>query len=186
MGNFDTQVLRTNGPALSLPFTGATGVGADKNAYYGVSGAAFINYPLDGTPNPKGGDEIVGLVQYGYYDGGLRGTYAAPTNFGTYPLVLKQTNFLVEGGYYNHGLHFSIFGKYEVRKISEDYDLAFRQTAPFPSQSWAAGGIKYYVAFPSNFMNFAIQYERVNNTDAPNSEQRGTNNITFQMQTLLF
>jgi hypothetical protein len=186
MGNFDTQVLRTNAPAMNLPFTGTTGVGADKNAYYGVSGAAFINYPLDGTPNPKGGDEIVGLVQYGYYDGGLRGSYADPTNFGTYPLVLKQTNFLAEVGYYNHGLHFSIFSKYEVRKISEEYDLAFRQSAPIPSQWWAAGGIKYYVAFPSNFMSFAIQYERVNNTDAPNDQQRGTNNITFQMQTLLY
>ena len=185
MGNFDTQVFRTNAPATA-PFAGATGVGADKNAYYGVSAAAFINYPLGGAPNPKGGDEIVGLVQYGYYDGGFRGTYAAPINFGTYPAVLKQTNFLVEGGYYNHGLHFSIFGKYEVRKISEDFDLAFRQSLGSPSQWWAAGGIKYYLAFPSNFMNFAIQYERVNNTDAPASEQRGTNNITFQMQTLLY
>ena len=150
MGNFDTQVFRTNAPATT-PFTGATGVGADKNAYYGVSGAAFINYPLDGTPNPKGGDEIVGLVQYGYYDGGFRGTYGAPTNFGTYPLV-----------------------------------LTFRQSLGSPSQWWAAGGIKYYLAFPSNVMNVAIQYERVNNTDAPASEQRGTNNITFQMQTLLY
>src|SRR5262249_55049098 len=70
-------------------------------------------------------------------------------------------------------------------------DLAFRQSPPAafpfaPSQWWAAGGIKYYLAFPSAFMNFAIQYERVNNTDAPGGEQRGTNNITFQMQTLLF
>src|SRR5215472_16758932 len=136
MGNFDTQVFRTDAPATA-PFTGVTGVGADKNAYYGVSAAAFINYPLDGKPNPRGGDEIVGLVQYGYYDGGLRGTYLAPTNFGTYPAVLKQTNFLVEGGYYNHGLHFSIFGKYEMRKISDDYDIAFRQVAPIPSQWWA-------------------------------------------------
>src|SRR5215472_2758670 len=182
MANFDTQVLRTDSPAAGA--AAPIGVGADKNAYYGVSGAAFINYPLDGKSNPRGGDEIVGLVQYGYYDGGLR--LGASPNFGSYPGVLKQTNFLVEGGYYNHGLHFSIFGKYEVRKISEDFDLAVRQTLAFPSQWWAAGGIKYYVAFPSNFMNFALQYERVNNTDAPADQQRGTNNITFQMQTLLY
>ena len=188
MGNFDTQVLRTNAPALApFPATPATGVGADKNAYYGFSGAAFINYPLNG-PNPKGGDEIVGLLQFGYYDGGLRGSYdpATATNFGSYPLVLKQTNFLAEAGYYNHGLHFSFFGKFEARKNSEEYDITVRQTAPVPSQWWAAVGLKYYVAFPSNFMNFGLQYERINNFDAPNNQQKGTHNITFQMQTLLY
>jgi len=186
MGNFDYQVFRTNAPAAP-PFTAGTGVGADKNAYVGVSGAAFINYPLNG-PNPRGGDEIVGLLQFGYYDGGVRGTYdaATATNFGTYPLVLKQTDFLAEAGYYNHGLRLSFFGKFEARKISEDYDVAFRQVAPLPSQWWAAAGLKYYVAFPSNFMNFALQYERVNNFDAPSSQQKGTHNITFQMQTLLY
>ncbi len=186
MGNFDYQVFRTNAPAAS-PFPAGTGVGADKNAYVGVSGAAFINYPLNG-PNPRGGDEIVGLLQFGYYDGGVRGSYdpATATNFGTYPLVLKQTDFLAEAGYYNHGLRLSFFGKFEMRKVSEDYDIAFRQTAPLPSQWWAAAGLKYYVAFPSNFMNFALQYERVNNMDAPGSQQKGTHNITFQMQTLLY
>jgi hypothetical protein len=186
MGNYDTQVFRTNAPG-NAPFNTAATVGADKTAYQGVSGAAFINYPLNG-PNPRGGDEIVGLVQFGYYDGGFRGTPAAPTNFGTYPLVLKQTNLLVEAGYYNHGLHLSFFGKFEARKVSEDYDQAFRQApGPFsPSQWWAAAGLKYYVAFPSNFMNFALQYERTNFTDAPNTEQKGTHNITFQMQTLLY
>jgi hypothetical protein len=186
MGNFDYQVFRTNAPAAG-PFTGAAGVGADKNAYTGISGAAFINLPLAG-PNPKGGDEIVGLLQFGYYDGGLRGTYDPTTvmNFGTYPLVLKQTDYLAEAGYYNHGLHLSFFGKFEMRKISDDYDVAFRQVAPVPSQWWAAAGLKYYVAFPSNFMNFALQYERVNNMDAPSSQQKGTHNITFQMQTLLY
>ena len=164
-----------------------SGVGADKNAYYGFSGAAFINYPLNG-PNPKGGDELVGLLQFGYYDGGLRGSYdpATATNFGSYPLVLKQTNFLAEAGYYNHGLHFSFFGKFEARKNSEEYDITVRQTAPVPSQWWAAVGLKYYVAFPSNFMNFGLQYERINNFDAPNNQQKGTHNITFQMQTLLY
>jgi len=191
MANFDTQVLRTDGPTAGA--AAPTGVGVDKNAYYGISGAAFINYLMDVKPNPRGGDEIVGLLQFGYYDGGFRNNPAAPTNPGSYPAVLKQTNFLGEVGYYNHGLHFSIFSKFEARKISEDYAQDFRQAlgtgalaALAPSQWWAAGGIKYYVAFPSNFMNFALQYERINNFDVPNDQQKGTHNITFQMQTLLY
>jgi hypothetical protein len=103
-------------------------------------------------------------------------------------LILKQTNYLAEAGYYNHGLRFSVFGKFEMRKISDDYALDFRQALPAifaPSQVWIAGGVKYYVG-PANFMNFTLQYERVNNTDAPSSEQKGTNNIAFQMQTVLY
>ncbi|TMB26984.1 MAG: hypothetical protein E6J62_20000 [Deltaproteobacteria bacterium] len=165
-----------------------TFVGASKNAYYGVSGAAFINLPLSGTPSPRGGDEIVALVQVGYYDGGFRGTLTAPTNAGTYFAVLKQTNYLAEAAYYNHAGHFSIFGKYEQRKISGDYALAFRQALPAtisPSQTWIAGGLKYYVA-PFNLFNFALQYERINNDDAPGTQQGGTNNVTFQMQMILY
>ncbi len=184
MGNGDYQVLRKALPATT-PFAGTTGAGSDKNPYYGVSGAVFINYPLSGSPSPRGGDELVGLLQFGYYDGGLRGTLLAPTNFGSYPLVLKQTNYLAEAGYYNHGARFSVFGKWEFRKISEIYSLAFRQGAPIPSQMWIAGGVKYYVG-PVNFMNFALQYERVQNTDAPDTQQKGTHNITFQMQTILY
>jgi len=187
--NFDYQQFRKAGPATT-PFAVTAGANVDKNAYYGFSGAAFINLPLAGTPNPRGGDEIVGLLQFGYYDGGLRGAITAPTNFGTYPLILKQTNYLAEAGYYNQAGHFSVFGKWEKRKISEDYPLAFRQAiatgaAPAPSQSWYAAGLKYYVA-PANFMNFTLQYERVQNDDAPGTAQSGTNNITFQMQTILY
>jgi hypothetical protein len=182
MANFDYQAFRKGGASL---FTGNPGAGADKNAYYGFSGAAFINYPLEGKANPRGGDELVGLFQFGYYDGGLRvdSTTGVPTNFGTYPAVLKQTNFLAEAGYYNHSLHMSFFGKFETRKINSDFPQAVR--APL-SQTWIAGGVKYYVAFPANFMNFALQYEHVNNDDAPDTQQKGTNNITFQMQTLLY
>jgi len=187
MGNFDYQILRNQDPSL-LPAPLPTFVGASKNAYYGVSGAAFINLPLSGTPSPRGGDEIVALVQVGYYDGGFRGTLTAPTNAGTYFAVLKQTNYLAEAAYYNHAGHFSIFGKYEQRKISGDYALAFRQALPAtisPSQTWIAGGLKYYVA-PFNLFNFALQYERINNDDAPGTQQGGTNNVTFQMQMILY
>jgi hypothetical protein len=177
MGNFDYQAFRKNAPPAA---------GTDKNAYYGLGGAVFLNYPLSGSPSSKGGDEIVGLVQIGYYDGGFRqGPTGLTTNAGTYGAVLKQINYLAEAGYYNHSAKFSVFGKFERRKISEDYLLAFRQAFPVPSQTWIAAGVKYYVA-PFNFMNFALQYERVNNDDAPGTQQGGTNNITFQMQTILY
>jgi hypothetical protein len=35
-------------------------------------------------------------------------------------------------------------------------------------------------------MNFALQYERINWDDAPSTQQGGTNNLVFQMQTLLY
>jgi hypothetical protein len=185
MGNFDYQIFRKNAPGLPVP--GGTvnqPAGTDKNAYYGISGAVFLNYPLSGSPSPKGGDEIVGLLQFGYYDGGFRqdATTGAPTNAGTYPSVLKQTDYLAEAGYYNHGSRFSVFGKFEKRKISDDYVAPLKIAS---NQTWIAGGVKYYVG-PFNFMNFALQYERIINGDAPGTQQGGTNNITFQMQTLLY
>jgi hypothetical protein len=184
MGNFDYQVLRTDAPGFPAPGTAAIPpAGTSKNPYYGISGAVFLNYPLSGQGNPKGGDEIVGLLQFGYYDGGLRTTAAgATTDPGTYPNVLKQTNYLAEAGYYNHGSHFSVFGKFEKRKVSDDYIAALRAAS---NQTWIAGGVKYYVA-PFNLMNFALQYERIINDDAPGGQQGGTNNLTFQMQTFLY
>jgi hypothetical protein len=172
MANFDYQTLRKAFPPAA---------GVDKNAYYGVSGAAFINYPLSGSPSPRGGDEIVGLLQFGYYDGGAR--MGATPNPGSYPAIPKQTNYLAELGYYNHAGRFSVFGKVEARKISDDYDL-LAVRAP-GNQLWMAGGVKYYVG-PANFMNFGLQYERVQNYDAPSTQQKGTHNITFQMQTVLY
>ena len=106
----------------------------------------------------------------------------------SYPAVLKQTNYLAEAGYYNHAGHFSVFGKYERRKLSDDYPLTFRQNLPAtlaPSQTWIAFGLKYYVA-PFNFMNFGLQYERINNNDAPSTQPGGINTLTFQMQTILY
>ena len=78
-----------------------------------------------------------------------------------YPNVLKQTNYLAEAAYYNHGGRFSIFGKYEMRKISDEYSGALQAGQ---NQYWAAGGIKYYLA-PFNLYNFALQYERNQFTD---------------------
>jgi len=187
MVNGDYQILRKAGPGLPAPGSAANqvaAIGKDKNAYWGASGAIFLNYPING-PNPKGGDEIVGLLQFGYYDGGFRQNTISPfaiTNAGTYPNVLQQNNYLAEAGYYNHGSHFSVFGKFEKRKISDDYIAALRAAS---NQTWIAGGVKYYVA-PFNLMNFALQYERIINDDAPSGQQGGTNNLTFQMQTFLY
>jgi hypothetical protein len=190
MGNFDYQILRTDAPGFPAALLGSTTVpaaGTSKNAYYGLSGAAFINYPLSGTPQRTGGDELVGLLQFGYYDGGLTTTSAGVvTNPGTYPNVLKQFNYLGEAGYYNHAGHFSIFGKFEGRKISGDYPGPVQAAN---NQYWLAFGAKYYVA-PFNLLNFALQYERNQFTDANKAttqpQQAGTNSVTFQMQLLLY
>ena len=188
MVNADYQIFRKNAPGLPVPGGTANQVaatGQDKNAYYGLSGAVFLNFPLSGTPSPRGGDEIVGLLQFGYYDGGFRQNSTTPfavTNAGTYPNVLKQTDYLAELGYYNHTGHFSVFGQFEKRMISDDYPAALKIAS---NQTWIASGVKYYVG-PFNFMNFALQYERIINNDAPSAQQGGTNNLTFQMQTLLY
>ena len=172
MGNFDYQILRNQDPPAP---------GSSKNPYYGLSAAAFINFPLAGA-NPRGGDELVGLLQVGFYDGGVRGTPSATNFTGTYSNVLKQWNYLAEGAYYNKNLQFSIFGKFEMRKISNMYSTAVQGAN---NQIWVAGGLKYYVA-PANLFNFALQYERVQFPDAPATAQGGTNNLTFQMQTFLY
>ena len=189
MGNFDYQVLRTDAPGFPAALLGSTTVppaGTSKNAYYGLSGAAFINYPLSGTPNRMGGDELVATVQLGFYDGGLSTTAAgAVTNPGTYPNTLKQFNYLAEAGYYNNAGRFSIFGKFEGRKISGDYPGAVQAAN---NQYWLAFGAKYYVA-PFNLLNFALQYERNHFTDtdkSPTPQQSSTNSVTFQMQLLLY
>ena len=189
MGNFDYQVLRTDAPGFPAALLGSTTVppaGTSKNAYYGLSGAAFINYPLSGTPNRAGGDELVGLLQFGFYDGGLTTTPAGVvTNPGTYPNVLKQFNYLAEAGYYNHSGRFSLFGKFEGRKISGDYPGAVQAAN---NQYWLAFGAKYYLA-PFNLLNFALQYERNHFTDtdkSPTPQQSSTNSVTFQMQLLLY
>jgi hypothetical protein len=181
MLNADYQILRNQDP-VALSGTAASGVGLSKNPYYGISGAVFMNLPLSATPTPRGGDEFVALLQFGYYDGGAR--LAPAANPGTYPNVLKQTNYLAEAAYYNHGGHFSIFGKFEMRKISDDFPAALQATQ---NQLWAAGGVKYYVA-PFNLYNFALQYERNNffDSDKIPNQQSGTNAVTFQMQLILY
>jgi hypothetical protein len=174
MGNFDYQVLRKDGPPAP---------GTDKNPYYGICGSVFINYPLSGTPNRLGGDELAAVLTVGYYDGGFtQSATGVTTNPGTYSNVLKQTNYLAEAAYYNNSAKFSVFGKFEKRKVSSDY-VAPVQAAS--NQTWIAGGLKYYFA-PANLMNFALQYERINNDDAPTGQQSGTHNLTLAFQTILY
>ena len=153
---------------------------SDKDPYMGFSAATFINYPLGGAADPKkGGDELVGLLQFGYYDGGG----AEPPNPGTYPNVLKQTNYLAEGAYYNRDLKFSVFGKFEMRKIQPHlYPDAVKAAANI---NWYAVGLKYYFA-PANLANVGFQYERVQFPDALVTQQSFINNFTVQVQTLLY
>lgn len=187
MGNFDYQTFRRDAPGLPVPFVPPPAPnqpgGTDKNAYYGLSAAAFINYPLSGSGNPKGGDEIAALLQFGRYDGGYRSdATGAPTNAGTYPNILKQMNYLAELAYYNQAAKVSVFGKYEMRKISDDYIAAYKASG---NQTWIQGGLKYYLA-PANLMNITLAYERINNDDAPSGQQGGTNNVTLAWQTILY
>lgn len=180
MATFDYQSFRKDAPSL----LGAPNqfINQDKNAFWGWTGAAFVNFPLAG-PSRTGGDEIVALAQFGMYDGGLTtSATGAVTNPGTYPNVLKQTDFVGEAAYYNHAGRFSVFGKYEMRKISDDYVAATKAAS---NQTWIAGGLKYYIA-PANMMYLTLQYERVINNDAPSGQQGGTNNLTLAWQTILY
>src|SRR5712692_1087672 len=174
MGNFDYQTFRKADP----PIGGVLG-GTGKNPYFGGSVAAFINYPLSGRGDPKGGDEIVGLAQFGYYDGGVDPSPGS-INQPTYPAVLRQADFLVEGAYYNKDLKLSFFGKFEMRKISAIYDIV-PGLKPNNNVMWIAGGLKYYVA-PANLCNIGLQYERIQFPDALANQQAGTHNVTLQMQ----
>ena len=179
---FDYQTYRKADP----PFAGVA-----KNAYYGLDAAVFINYPLSGVADPKnGGDELVGLLEASYHDGGYgipvapvagQPPPAAPTP-GTYSNVLQQFNFLAEGAYYNRDLKMSFFGKFEMRQISGDYSPAVKSASNI---YWAAVGLKYYIA-PANLMNLGLQYERVQYPDALPTAQSGTNNLTLQMQLILY
>ena len=81
------------------------------------------------------------MATFSYYDGGLTTNAAgtAVTNPGTYPNVLKQYNWLAEAAYYNHSSRFSIFGKFEGRKISGDYPGPVQAGS---NQYWLAAGLK--------------------------------------------
>jgi hypothetical protein len=156
----------------------------------GISAAAFINYPLSGK-DAKGGDEVVGLVQWGMYDGGMVDPAAAAGSaLPSYPAVLKQTNLLVEAAYFNKGLSASVFGKYEFRSIDGGYADATKATN---NVSWLAFGLKYYFA-PANMYNLALQFERTSFPDAnivaPVSpavaKQDASNALTLQLQMVLY
>jgi hypothetical protein len=177
-GSFDYQKLGTD----DFP------AGVSKDPYFGVSSAAFINYPLSGAADPQnGGDELVALAQFGYYDGGGK----IPVDItmpGTYPAVIRQINILGEAAYYNKNAKLSFFGKFEMRKI---YAAFPDEALPKANNNamWIAGGLKYYVA--EQMMNFGLQYERVQFPDAvypgaPATAQAGANNLTVQMQVFLY
>lgn len=177
MASFDYQTLRKNDPVLGS----TTGVGVPKNAYMGISAAAFVNYPLNGK-DAKGGDEIVATVQWGMYDGGMVDPAAPTASAPTYPNVLKQQNFLVEAAYFNKGLKASVFGKFEMRSVDGGYADAVKAAS---NVSWIAAGLKYYFA-PANMFNIGLQYERTTFGDAPATAQSATNSLALQLQMVLY
>jgi hypothetical protein len=170
-GSFQYQKLRK---------ADAPAAGTDKNPFLGFSGAAFINYPLSGKADRAGGDELVALAQFAYYDGGTDPNDL--TKAPTYSAIRKQFDLLAEAAYYNKDAKISVFGKFEYRKLNSSFDPIITQAA---NTMWIAGGLKYYIA-PANLCNIGLQYERIQFPDAPSTAQSGTNNVTLQMQFLLY
>ena len=76
--------------------------GTDVDAYWAVSAAAFLNYPLGGA-SKEGGDEISALGPVAALRSGT------PVLYGS-----RSGRHRRELGYYNKGLKGSVFGKVEM------------------------------------------------------------------------
>ncbi len=139
------------------------------DAYFALSGAVAVAWPLAGEGNPKGGDEIAGLLQYYHYDGG--GTTGAAAS------LLKQDDFLGEVAYYNKDLGLSVFGKFEMQHFSDD-------AAKANNTLWFGGGIKYYIF--ENLCNFTLAFNRAQFPDADSNVKNGTNELTLQAQVFYY
>src|SRR4029453_13691455 len=108
-----------------------------------------------------GGDEIAGLLQFIHYDGQE-----------TLPAIAAQNDVLAELAYYNKALRFSVFGKLETKRFSDE-------AARPGNTTWMGGGLKYYVA-ESN-CNFTLAYNRAEFPEAGEAKNP-TNQLTGQMQ----
>jgi hypothetical protein len=142
--------------------------GDGKEPYFAVSASAFAAIPLNGD-RKSGGDEIAGLLQYIHYDG--QDTFAA---------IPAQNDLLAEAAYYNKGLRFSVFAKFETRQMVDD-------AAQPQNAIWYGGGFKYYVARPT--ATSLLAYQRTQFPDAPTSgpgARNSTNQITGQLQLFNF
>lgn len=141
--------------------------GADRDAYWAVSAAAFATIPLNGDPK-TGGDEIAGVVQFLHFDPGT--TLAPPPAPGG---VAEQNDIGAELAYYNKGIHGSLFGKFEMRNNSDDiYEAANLRIF--------GGGVKYYLAEAA--ANFTLAYNRIETPDAPDTVFNPVNQLVLQIQ----
>lgn len=153
--------------------TNAMGTKVDPEAYWAASGSIAGSWPLSGEASKTGGDEVSFVLQYYHYQGG-----------GTAPTLLKQNDFLGEVAYYNKDASFSIFGKFEYQKFSDDVVVA-GVSGPNPNNTyWVGGGIKYYIW--ENFCNFTVAFNRQQFPDASSTQHNGANEFTFQTQVFYY
>src|SRR5262249_12886416 len=148
------------------------------NAYWAISAAVSGNWPISGESSPKGGDEIAYLAEFFHYDGGVpdTGGSGAPTF-----AIPPQNDFDIEASYYNKELKLGVFGKVELRKVSDGQSAA---TKAAQNNLWIAGGLKYYVR--ESFCNFTLFYQRTKFNDAAAGAPDGTNQFVLQLQVYVF
>jgi hypothetical protein len=92
----------------------------------------------------------------------------------TIPTLPKQIGFLGELGYYNKDANLSVFGKFEMKSVS-DFDAQ--------NQMWFGAGLKYFIA--TNNMNFTLAWNRTtfpNKTLTPTDNRSDANQFTLQAQ----
>lgn len=136
--------------------------GTDVDAYWAVSAAAFLNYPLAGA-SKEGGDEISALVQWLHFDPGTTVTSG----------LADQDDIAAELGYYNKGLKGSVFGKVEMRMHEEEMfeagDLRIY-----------GGGLKYFLAEAA--ANITLAYNRIETPNVPETMLNPVNQLVMQLQ----
>lgn len=150
------------------------------NAYWAVSAAVSGNWPLSGESSPKGGDEIAYLAEFYHYDGGVPDATPPGTGAPTFAIP-PQNDFDVEASYYNKELKLGVFGKFEMRKVSDGQSAAVKAAQ---NNLWIAGGIKYYLR--ESFCNFTLFYQRTQFSDAAAGAPDGTNQFVLQLQVYVF
>ena len=136
--------------------------GTDVDAYWAVSAAAFLNYPLGG-PSKEGGDEISALVQWLHFDPGTTVTSG----------LADQDDIAAELGYYNKGLKGSVFGKVEMR-MHEDEMFEAGDLRIY------GGGLKYYLAEAA--ANITLAYNRIETPNVPETALNPVNQVVMQLQ----
>jgi hypothetical protein len=141
--------------------------GADVDAYWAASGAAFAAIPLSGD-RKTGGDEVVGLVQYLHFDPGQ--TLQPPPAVGG---IAKQHDIAGELGYYSKALKVGAFGKLELRMHDDDmFDVADLRIY--------GGGLKYFVA--ESAANITLAYNRIESPNADEMAVNPVNQAVMQLQ----